>query len=67
VKLKVNGMTCPACVKNVKSAAMGVSGVKDAKVYLKDGKAEVVCDDKVKAQDIADAIKKEGYDTQVVK
>lgn len=67
VKLKVTGMTCPSCVKNVKNAITNVKGVKEAKVYLKDGSAEVVCADSVKPSDIADAIKKDGYGAEVVK
>ncbi len=67
VKLKVSGMTCPSCVKNVKNAITSVKGVKEAKVYLKDGRADVVCDESVKPSDIADAIKKDGYGAEVVK
>lgn len=66
IKLKVSGMTCPACVKNVKSAISSVKGVKEAKVYLKDSKAEVTCDSSVKSSDIVDAIKKDGYGAEVI-
>lgn len=67
VKLKVTGMTCPSCVKNVKNAISNVKGVKDAKVYLKDGKADVTCESTTKASDIVDAIKKDGYGAEIVK
>ena len=67
VKLKVTGMTCPSCVKNVKSAISNVNGVKDVKVYLKDGRAEVVCDSSVQPQTLVDAVKKDGYGAEVAK
>lgn len=67
VNLKVTGMTCPSCAKNVKAAASSINGVKDVKVYLKDGRADVTCDSSVKAQNIAEAIKKEGYGAEVIK
>ena len=67
VKLKITGMMCPSCAKNVKAAASSVNGVKDVKVYLKDERADVVCDSSVKPQSIADAIKKEGYGAEIIK
>lgn len=67
VNLKIEGMMCPACVKNVKGALSEVKGVKDASVYLKDGKAEVKAFDGTKADDMCDAVKKAGYGCAVAK
>lgn len=67
LKLNVNGMMCPACVKNVKGAISEVKGVKDSNVYLKDGRAEVTVDDNAKPSDLCDAIKKAGYGCEVSK
>ncbi len=67
VNLKIEGMMCPACVKNVKGALSEVKGVKDASVYLKDGKAEVKAFDGTKAEEMCDAVKKAGYGCTVAK
>lgn len=67
VKLNVSGMTCPACVKNVKGTLNEVSGVKESTVYLKEGKAEVKAADGTKAEAMCDAVKKAGYGCTVAK
>lgn len=67
VKLNVSGMTCPACVKNVKGTLNEVSGVKESSVYLKDGRAEVKAADGTKAEAMCDAVKKAGYGCAVAK
>ena len=67
VKLNVSGMTCPACVKNVKGTLNDVKGVKESTVYLKDGKAEVTAADGTKAEAMCDAVKKAGYGCTVAK
>lgn len=67
VKLNVSGMTCPACVKNVKESLGDVKGVKESSVYLKDGRAEVKADDSVKPEAMCDAIKQAGYGCKVSK
>jgi copper chaperone CopZ len=67
IKLNVSGMTCPACVKNVKGTLNEVSGVKESTVYLKEGKAEVKTQDGTKAENLCDAIKKAGYGCSVAK
>ncbi len=67
VKLNVSGMTCPACVKNVKGTLNEVSGVKESTVYLKEGKAEVKAADGTKAEAMCDAVKKAGYGCSVAK
>lgn len=67
IKLNVSGMTCPACVKNVKGTLNDVSGVKESTVYLKEGKAEVKASDGTKAETMCDAVKKAGYGCSVAK
>lgn len=67
VKLNVSGMTCPACVKNVKESLGDVKGVKESNVYLKDGRAEVKADDSAKPEAMCDAIKQAGYGCKVAK
>ena len=51
VTLKVNGMTCQMCAKTVKETLMKTDGVKEAKVYVTDGKAVVKTE-----KDIEDAL-----------
>ncbi|MDD4854325.1 MAG: cation transporter [Sulfuricurvum sp.] len=65
--LKIEGMMCPACVKNVKGSLNDVKGVKESSVYLKDGKAEVKSADGTKAETMCDAVKKAGYGCAVAK
>jgi copper chaperone CopZ len=67
VKLNIDGMMCPACVKNVKGSLNEVQGVKEANVYLKDGRAEVKASDDTKPEAMCDAIKKAGYGCTVAK
>lgn len=67
VNLKIEGMMCPACVKNVKGSLNDVKGVKESTIYLKEGKAEVKAADGTKAEAMCDAVKKAGYGCAVSK
>jgi copper chaperone CopZ len=67
VNLKIEGMMCPACVKNVKGSLSEVKGVKESSVYLKEGKAEVKAADGTKPEAMCDAVKKAGYGCSVAK
>lgn len=67
VNLKIDGMMCPACVKNVKGSLNEVKGVKDASIYLKEGRAEVKAADGTKPEAMCDAVKKAGYGCSVAK
>lgn len=67
VNLKIEGMMCPACVKNVKGSLNEVKGVKDASIYLKDGRAEVTASEGTKPEAMCDAVKKAGYGCKVAK
>lgn len=65
--LKIEGMMCPACVKNVKGTLNEVKGVNETTVYLKEGKAEVKSADGVKPEAMCDAVKKAGYGCKISK
>ncbi len=67
VNLKIEGMMCPACVKNVKGSLADVKGVNESTVYLKEGKAEVKAADGTKPEAMCDAVKKAGYGCSVAK
>ncbi|MFA5216652.1 heavy metal-associated domain-containing protein [Sulfuricurvum sp.] len=67
VNLKIEGMMCPACVKNVKGSLNDVKGVKESTIYLKEGKAEVKAAEGTKAEAMCDAVKKAGYGCAVSK
>lgn len=67
IKLNITGMTCMACVKNVKESIGGVSGVKESAVSLKEGRAEVKAADSTKANDLCTAVKEAGYGCAVAK
>ncbi len=62
VKLKVAGMTCNHCVMHVENALKELSGVKTAKVDLKDKSAEVTYDESaVDTKELAQAVAEAGY------
>ncbi|MDO9209002.1 MAG: heavy metal-associated domain-containing protein [Sulfuricurvum sp.] len=65
--LKIEGMMCPACVKNIKGTLGDVKGVKESTVYLKEGKAEVKAADGTSSESMCDAVKKAGYGCKVTK
>ncbi len=65
--LKIEGMMCPACVKNIKGTLNEVKGVSETTVYLKEGKADVKSADGVKPEAMCDAVKKAGYGCKVSK
>lgn len=62
VDLKVEGMTCGACVSKVKGALQKVEGVKDAKVSLEAHNAVVVYDaEKTSEEALVKAINASGF------
>ncbi len=62
IELKVNGMTCGACSKTVKSALLKVAGVKDAVVSHDEGKAVVIIEKgKAKTQELIKAVENAGF------
>lgn len=67
IQLKVDGMTCDMCPPAVSKAIKGVEGVKSAEVSLKDGKAAVVAEEGVKAEDLLKAVEGAGpFKAQVI-
>jgi len=65
ITLNVSGMSCEHCVKAVKNALSGLSGVKDIAVSLKDGKVSFSHDPaKAPLDTIKAAITEEGYEVK---
>jgi len=63
ITLNVSGMSCEHCVKAVNNALSGLSGVKDIRVSLKDGKVSFSHDPaKAPLEKIKAAIIEEGYE-----
>jgi len=64
--LKINGMTCAACVKAVERASKKVNGVSDANVNIATEKMIVTFDETLTSvKDIQTAIEKAGYQALV--
>ncbi|MCG5055394.1 MAG: heavy-metal-associated domain-containing protein [Myxococcales bacterium] len=61
--IKVEGMTCGGCVASVTRALQAVSGVKDVKVQLAPGQADVTFDEMlVDEPQLRGAIEDAGFD-----
>jgi copper ion binding protein len=60
--LNVNGMTCEHCVKHVKEALEGITGVSAAKVNLKKKNALVKHEDTVSLDAMKAAVVEAGYE-----
>ncbi len=60
--LKIDGMTCASCVSRVEKALARVPGVQSAAVNLATEKAAVKIDMTVPPQQLADAVRKAGYE-----
>jgi copper chaperone CopZ len=67
VKLKVSGMTCQMCAGSVKETLMKTDGVKDAKIYLKDGKAVVKTEKDIDINTLNEKLKSHGYSASLDK
>ena len=62
VVLNVKGMTCGMCENAVKTALMNCSGVKDAEVSHKEGKAVVKVEgSEAKTDELIEAVEKSGF------
>jgi Cu+-exporting ATPase len=64
VKLKVTGMTCPHCVKNVTQALQAVEGVDKVEVSLE--QADAVVSGSADAELLIVAVKQAGYEAERV-
>ena len=61
--LKVGGMSCQGCVKNVTGVLQGLPGVSAAEVSLEKSEAVVDFDDtKLKREDLETAVNDAGFD-----
>ena len=67
VNLKIDGMTCPMCIDDIKGSLGAVKGVTQSTVYLKEGRAEVKAKNDAKPEAMCDAVKKLGYGCSVTK
>ena len=67
VNLKIDGMTCPMCINDIKGSLGEVKGVTQSTVYLKEGRAEVKAKNDAKPEAMCDAVKKLGYGCTVTK
>ena len=61
VTLKVSGMTCQMCAKTVKETLMKTDGVKDAKVYVTEGKAVVKTEKDIDVPTLNQKLKSHGF------
>ncbi len=61
IKVRVEGMTCSKCAAHVRQALESVPGVVSAQVSLEGESADIVADDSVTAQQLADTVKDAGY------
>jgi copper chaperone len=65
MRLRIEGMTCPGCVRSVKRVLEAVAGVQGAAVSLEPGEAVVDFDpDRATAADLAHAVEGAGYRAQ---
>ncbi|GHU76084.1 mercuric reductase [Spirochaetia bacterium] len=60
--LKITGMSCDHCVKHVTTALEGITGVKSAKVSLKENTAVVEHGDGVSLDTLKAAVVEAGYE-----
>ena len=67
VSFAVRGMYCPACAKSVETKLMNQSGVRKAKVFYEQGRAEVEYDGgAVSVEQIEKTIQDAGYQAQTM-
>jgi copper chaperone len=63
--IKVGGMSCQGCVKNITGVLGGLAGVTSAEVSLEAGEAKVSFDPQVVARDaLVNAIEDAGFDAE---
>jgi copper chaperone CopZ len=67
VNMNIKGMTCQMCAGSVKETLMKTDGVKDAKIYLKDGKAVVKTEKDIDMTALNEKLKKHGYSAELSK
>ncbi|HVM32345.1 MAG TPA: heavy metal-associated domain-containing protein [bacterium] len=57
----IQGMTCDHCVQTLQSVLSQVKGVKEARVSLKDRRADLTYEGGLEARSILDAVALAGY------
>jgi copper chaperone len=63
--IKVGGMSCQGCVKNIGGVLSALPGVASAEVSLEAGEAKVVFDPQVVTRDaLVEAIEDAGFDAE---
>lgn len=63
ITLRVEGMSCEACVRHVTEALTRLEGVESAVVNLQNKSAKVVYDpERVQLQQLLEAVEEEGYE-----
>jgi len=63
--IKVGGMSCQGCVKNISGVLGGLAGVVTAEVSLEAGEARVVFDPQAVTRDaLVNAIEDAGFDAE---
>lgn len=63
--IKVGGMSCQGCVKNITGVLSGLAGVTSAEVSLEAGEAKVAFDPQLVARDaLVSAIEDAGFDAE---
>lgn len=63
--IKVGGMSCQGCVKNITGVLSGMAGVSTAEVSLEAGEAKVAFDARqVTREALVDAIEDAGFDAE---
>lgn len=67
VNLNIKGMTCQMCAASVKDTLMKTEGVKDAKIYLRDGKAVVKTEKDIDVNALNAKLKSHGYTAEQAK
>lgn len=60
-KITIEGMHCASCATNIERSLKKVAGVESAAVSMMTRKALIECDDKVKDEELAHAVKRAGY------
>ena len=63
--IRIEGMSCEACVASARQALQGVGGVRSVQVDLTHGRATVEHAGEVQASDLLSAITEAGYDARI--
>jgi copper chaperone CopZ len=62
--LHITGMTCGSCVRHVKDALLGISGVSSADVHLENTSATVESQRDISTEEFSKALEDAGYAIQ---